>query len=139
MSYAGLGDDAEAVKAYQTAIEWQSSSSNKDVEAHLALGTLLLDENRPEDAIPILIQATQIAPSVYQGHELLGKAYLQVRNLPKAQTELEEAVKLSPNTGRLHCILGQTYRKEGLTSKAKSEFDSCAAMQREAQPDHSTM
>jgi tetratricopeptide (TPR) repeat protein len=139
LSYAGLGDDAEAVKAYQTAIDWQSSSSSKDVEAYLALGTLLLDENRPEDAIPVLIQATQIAPSVSQGHELLGKAYLHTQNLPKAQTELEEAVNLSPDTGRLHCILGQVYRKEGFASKAKAEFDGCAAMQRAPQTDHSTM
>jgi tetratricopeptide (TPR) repeat protein len=129
LSYAGLGDDPAAIKAYQTAIEWQAGSVAKDVQAYFALGTLLLDENRPEDAIPVLIQATQIAPSVYQGHELLGKAYLQVQDLPKAQTELEEAVKLSPDNRRLHCILGQMYRKGGLTSKAKSEFDRCVALQ----------
>ena len=139
LSYAGLGDDPAAIKAYQTAIDWQANSVVKDVEAYFALGTLLLNENRPEDAIPVLIQATQIAPSVSQGHELLGKAYLQTQNLPKAQTELEGAVNLSPDTARLHCILGQVYRKEGLTAKAKAEFDGCAALQRERPSDHSTM
>ena len=130
LSYAGLGDDLDAAKAYQTAIDWQTTSVTKDVETYLAFGTLLLDENRAKDAIPLLIQATEIAPSVFQGHELLGKAYLQTQELLKAQTELEEAVKLSPDTARLHYILGQVYRKEGLMAKAKAEFDRCAALQR---------
>jgi len=129
LSYAGLGDDPDAIKAYQTPIHWQASSVPKDVEAHLALGPLLLDQTRPKDAIPVLMRATQIAPSVSQGHELLGKAYLQIQEILKAQTELEEAVNLSPDTARLHYILGQVYRKEGLTTKAKSEFDRCAALQ----------
>ncbi|HET9304784.1 MAG TPA: tetratricopeptide repeat protein [Candidatus Sulfotelmatobacter sp.] len=129
LSYAGLGDDLHAAKAYQTAIDWQTTSVTKDVETYLAFGTLLLDENRPKDAIPLLIQATEIAPSVFQGHELLGKAYLQTQELLKAQTELEEAVNLSPDTARLHYILGQVYRKEGLMAKAKAEFDRCAALQ----------
>ena len=129
LAYAGLGDDSNAMKAYQTAIDWQANSVTKDVEPHLALGTLLLDQNRPKDAISALMQATQIAPSVSQGHELLGKAYLQIQELLKAQTELQEAVNLSPDTARLHYILGQIYRKEGLTAKAKSEFDRCAALQ----------
>ncbi len=129
LSYAGLGDDLNAVKAYQTAIEWQTTSATKDPETYLAFGNLLLDQNRPKDAIPVLIQATEIAPSVSQGHELLGKAYLQIQEIPKAQTELEQAVNLSPDTARLHYILGQVYRKEGLTAKAKAEFDRCAALE----------
>ena len=39
LSYAGLGDDLDATKAYQTAIDWQTTSVTKDVEAYLALGT----------------------------------------------------------------------------------------------------
>jgi Flp pilus assembly protein TadD len=129
LSYAGLGDDLDAAKAYQTAIDWQTTSVAKDAETYLAFGTLKLDQNRPKDAIPLLIQATEIAPSVFQGHELLGKAYLQTQELLKAQTELEEAVNLSPDTARLHYILGQVYRKEGFMAKAKTEFDRCEALQ----------
>jgi len=130
LSYAGLGDDVDAARAYRTAIDWQATSATRDAETYLAFGTLLLDENHPKDAIPLLIQATEIAPSAFQGHELLGKAYLQTQELLKAQTELEEAVSLSPDTARLHYILGQLYRKEGLTAKAKAEFDRCGALQK---------
>jgi tetratricopeptide (TPR) repeat protein len=139
LSYAGMGHVPEAIKAYQTAIEWQTSSAAKDMEAYFALASLLLDQNRPADAIPVLIQATQFAPTVSQGHELLGKAYLRTQELPKAQAQLEEAVKLSPDVVRLHYILGQVYEKEGFTEKAKAEFDRCAALQRTSTSDPSTM
>lgn len=139
LSYAGQGDVSAAIKAYQTAIDWQASSGPKDVQAYLVLGTLLMDQNRPEDAIPVLTQATQIAPSVSQAHELLGKAYLHTQDLLRAQTELEEAVKLSPDTARLHYILGQLYQKEGKTAKAKAEFDRCTALQGTGGSDPSTM
>ncbi|HLV94539.1 MAG TPA: tetratricopeptide repeat protein [Candidatus Acidoferrales bacterium] len=139
LSYAGLGDDPKAISAYQTAIAWQAGSVRKDPEAYLGLGTLLLSQNHPKEAIPALIQATQIAPSVSQGHELLGKAYIQANDLSKAQSELEEAVKLSPEIARLHYVLGQVYRKEGLTAKAKAEFDRCAALQGTRSSDSSTM
>lgn len=139
LAYEGIGEVPEAIKAYQTAIDWQTGSAAKEVEPYLALGSVLLDQNRPADAIPVLMQATQIAPSVSQGHELLGKSYLHTQDLSKAQTELEQAVNLSPDTPRLHYILGQVYRKEGLTSKAKAEFDRCQALQGSHSSDPSTM
>jgi len=139
LSYAGLGDDPQAISAYQTAIAWQADFPRKDPEAYLSLGTLLLDQNRPKDAVPVLVQAAQIAPSISQAHELLGKAYVQINDLPKAQAQLEQAVKLSPDTPRLHYILGQVYRKEGLTAKAKAEFDRCAVLQGTRSSDPSTM
>jgi tetratricopeptide (TPR) repeat protein len=139
LSFAGLGNVPEALKDYQTAIDWQNSSLAKDAEAYFGLGSLLLDQNRASEAIPVLLQATQIAPSVSQGYELLGKAYLHTEDFSKAQTELEEAVKLSPDAARLHYILGQVYRKEGLTDKAKTEFDRYVALQGTRGSDPSTM
>lgn len=131
LSYAGLGNNSEAIKAYEAAIEWQANSVSKDPAAYFALGRLLLDQNRSEDAIPVLTQATQVAPAVSQGHELLGKAYLQTQDIAKAQAEVEEAVKLSPETARLHYILGQIYRKRGFAEKAKAEFDRYASLQKD--------
>jgi tetratricopeptide (TPR) repeat protein len=139
LSYAGLGDDGKAIRAYQSAIAWQAGSARKDPEAYLGLGTVFLNQNRSREAIAVLLQATQIAPSVSQGHELLGKAYIQANDLSKAQPELEEAVKLSPQIARLHYVLGQVYRKEGFTAKAKAEFDRCAALQGTRSSDSTTM
>lgn len=134
LSYEGLGDGPQAIQAYQTAIHWQAGSAAKDAEAYFALASLLLNQQRSQDAIPVLRQAVEIAPSAPQGHELLGRAYLQTQDLVQAQAELEEAVKLSPDTARLHYLLGQAYRKQGLTAKAEAEFDRCAALERTRPP-----
>lgn len=139
LSYAGLGNDTQAISAYQSAIAWQVDAERKDPEAYMSLGRLFLEQNRPKDAIPDLVEAAQIAPDVSQVHELLGRAYVDTNDLPNAQAELEQAVKLSPDTARLHYILGQVYRKEGLTAKAKAEFDRTAVLQGTRGSDPTTM
>jgi len=128
LSYAGLGQNEEAATAYQTAIAWQSQLPVKNPGPHIDLGSLLLDENKTNEAIANLLQAVEISPRDSRAHELLGKAYARLDQLPKAQTELEKALDLSPQSTNLHCMLAPVYRKQGLAEKAKLEFDRCATM-----------
>lgn len=125
LSYEGLGKIDEAIAAYQTAISWQESKGVADASAgpYLDLGSLLLDQNRPQDALPHLQRAAEIAPRESRVHEKLGKAYAETSRLPEARKELEEAVKLAPRNGRLHFMLGQVYRRLGLLEKAKAEME----------------
>jgi tetratricopeptide (TPR) repeat protein len=128
LSFAGLGRKDEAAAAYQQAIAWQAQSILKNPGPYIDMGSLLIDGNRPQDARAFLLQATEIAPRDSRAHELLGKAYARLEELPKAQAELEKAIELSPQTPNLHCMLAPLYRKQGLDEKAKIEFDRCAAM-----------
>jgi len=122
LSYYGLGRTDDALAAYKTAIEWESQAAQKDPEPFIDLGTLYLEQNRPKDALPYLLEATRLAPEDEKGHEKLGKTFSQLDELPKAQSELEKAVALAPKVASLHYMLGQVYRREGLTEKAKAEF-----------------
>jgi tetratricopeptide (TPR) repeat protein len=128
LSYAGLDRNEEALAAYKTAILWQTRVTQKNPGPYIDLGSLLLDQGRPQEATPYLLQAIEIAPLESKAHELLGKAYARLEELPKAQTELEKAVELSPQSSNLHCMLAPVYRKQGLTEKAQFEFDRCAAL-----------
>jgi len=128
LSLAGLGRNEEAAAAYQQAIAWQAQSTIKNPGPYIDIGSLLIDENRPQDALAFLLQVREIAPRDSRAHELLGKAYARLEELPKAQAELEKAIELSPQTPNLHCMLAPVYRKQGLAEKAKIEFDRCAAM-----------
>ena len=128
LSYAGLGQNEEAARAYQTAIAWQSQLPVKNPGPYIDLGSLLLDNNKPDEAIANLLQAVEISPRDSKSHELLGKAYARLDQLPKAQTELEKALELSPQSTNLHCMLAPVYRKQGLAEKAKLEVDRCATM-----------
>jgi len=128
LSYAGLGRKEAAAAAYQQAIDWQSGAALKNPGPYIDFGDLLLDENRNEEAVSYLLQAIGVAPRESRAHELLGKAYSRLEQLPKAQSELEEAIGLSPPNASLHCMLAPVYRKQGLADKAKIEFDRCAAL-----------
>ena len=128
LAYAGLGRNEEATAAYQQAMAWQSQAALKNAGPYINLGSLLLDENRPEEAVPYLLHAVEIAPRESRAHELLGKAYTRLEKLPEAQSELEKAVELSPQSANLHCMLAPVYRKQGMADKAKLEFDRCAAL-----------
>jgi Flp pilus assembly protein TadD len=128
LALAGLGSNEEATAAYKQAMDWQSQSSFKNPGPYIDLGSLLLDESRPEEAVPYLVQAIEISPRESRAHELLGKAYTRMEQLPKAQTELEKATELAPKNANLHCMLAPVYRKQGIADKAKAEFDRCAAL-----------
>jgi Flp pilus assembly protein TadD len=128
LSFAGLGRNKEAAAAYQQAIAWQAQFIAKNPGPYIDMGSLLIEENRSQDALMFLLQATEIARGDSRAHELLGKAYTRLEELPKAQAELERAIELSPQTPNLHCMLAPVYRKQGLAEKAKIEFDRCAAM-----------
>lgn len=123
LSYDGLGRKQEAEQAYRNAIRWQSQLLQEDPGPYLDLGILLIEQNRPQDAIPYLRQASQISPHDPKAHEQLGKAYAGMGHLPEAQVELERAVEASPNDGALHYVLGQIYRRQGMKDKAQAEFE----------------
>ena len=128
LSFAGLGRNEEATAAYRQAIAWQEESLSKNPRAYIDFGSLLIDENRPKDAVTLLLQAIEIDPRDSKTHELLGKAYTRLEDFPKAQVELEKAVELSPQTPNLHCMLAPLYHKQGLAEKAKAEYERCATL-----------
>lgn len=128
LSFAGMGRNEEAAAAYQRAIAWQEQSLAKSPRPYIDFGSLLIDENRPKEAVTLLLQAIEIDPRDSKSHELLGKAYTRLEEFPKAQAELEKAVELSPQTPNLHCMLAPIYRKQGLADKAKAEYERCAAL-----------
>jgi len=128
LSYAGLGRNEEAAAAYQNAIAWQSHLLVKNSGPYINLGSLLLDANRPAEAISNLLQAAEISSRDSKAHELLARAYSHSDQLQNAQNEMEKAVELSPKSGPLHCMLAQIYKKEGMSAKAKPEFERCASL-----------
>lgn len=128
LSYTGLNRREEALASYKTAISWQAEIALKDPGPYINLGSLLLDQGRPQEAVPYLLQAIEVAPHESKAHELLGQAYTRLGDLRKAQIELETAIELSPQSGSLHCMLAPVYHKQGQADKAKIESESCATL-----------
>lgn len=128
LAFAGLGRVDDAAGAYENAIAWQKNAATKNPGPYIDMGSLLLDQNRSTEAITYLKQAIEISPPDFKPHELLGKAYSRLDQLPQAQNELEQAIALAPQNANLPCMLGPLYHKQGLNDKAKVQLDRCAAM-----------
>jgi tetratricopeptide (TPR) repeat protein len=61
------------------------------------LGVLLLDLNRPDEAIPLLQNATRLDPQSEDAHFNLGKALAAVGRGKEADVAFEQSFQLSPN------------------------------------------
>jgi Flp pilus assembly protein TadD len=121
LSYEGLNQIEEALAAYRSAISWQLDAPVKDAGPYLDLGSLLVDNGRPSEALENLRQAATIAPGDFRMHRALGKAYVHLNETAKARAELEQAVKLAPEDAPVHFMLAQVYRKLGMMANAKVE------------------
>jgi tetratricopeptide (TPR) repeat protein len=128
LSFEGLNQTDKAVAAYQTAIDWQKDAADKIPGPSLDLGSLLVDDNRANEALPYLLDAARISPDDFRVHRQLGKAYTHLDQLDKARSELERAVELAPENAAVHFMLAQVYRKQGLMDKARIESERYAAL-----------
>ncbi len=122
LTLQALGRMDEAQQAFENAIAWQADAPKKDPWPYIDFGNFFLENNQPEKAASYLQQALAIVPHSAKAHQLLGKAYIALKELPKAQTELERSVTLEPDDPRAHYVLGQLYQKQGESEKAKQEF-----------------
>ncbi len=128
LSFEGLNQIEKAIAAYRTAIDWQKDTTDKNGGPLIDLGSLLVDDNRPDEALPYLVDAARISPEDYRVHRQLGKAYIHLNRLDEAGIELEKAVRLAPQNAPVHFMLSQVYRRQGLMEKARIESERYSAL-----------
>lgn len=128
LAYAGAGQVDKATIAYQTAIAWQQSSGVLDPQPYLDFGMMLLQQEKPAQALPMLQKAVALGPQNPRAHEQLGKTWQLLHNLPNADSEMQAAIRLAPDISALHFEMGRIFQMEGQKAKAKEEFDRCAAL-----------
>lgn len=128
LSYAGMNRNEEAEAAYKTAIAWDKKAAVHDSGPYIDFGTLLVDTDRAGEAVPYLVEGLVISPNEVRAHRELGKAYLHLNQLEKAQQELEKSVELAPQHAPTHFVLAQVYRRRGLLDKARAETERYAAL-----------
>ena len=112
-----------AEKALRTAAGWADQRHLKDEWPYIDLGSLLLDQKRTAEALPLFQKAIAINSASAIAHEKLGRALLGAGKATDAVGELEKAVELDPQNARVHFELGRAYRDAGLPDKARAEFD----------------
>jgi tetratricopeptide (TPR) repeat protein len=128
LAYEGLGKIEDALAAYRKAIAMDAGASAHELGPYLNLGTLLVENYQPSDALPYLERAAQMAPRDARVDRELGKAYLLLNRLEQAQPQLEKAVELQPENAAGHFLLAQVYRKRGMEERARAETDRFTAL-----------
>lgn len=124
LAWQGLSQTDRAIGAFQEAIAWQGAQPT-DPQPYLNLGSLLANQNQPEKAIPLLKQASNLAPKNPKILEELAVALEAGGHLSDAQRQLEEAVSLAPQASGPHFKLGRLYQREGLRELARQQFAIC--------------
>ena len=119
----GEDDPERAAALYRQAIALGARELNPSEQPYLNLGSLLLQQGKPAQALPLLMKAVHQAPHDAKCHEMLARAEEQQDQRPAAIEQLELAVALEPGSAALHYQLGQLYRRAGFPDKAKVQLE----------------
>jgi Flp pilus assembly protein TadD len=92
----------------------------------------LIQENKPEEALPLLKQVVREKPDYAEAHYSLGKLLLERGEVSTAIIELEAAAKYGPSKTYSHYQLGRAYAKAGRQDEARREFQTVKEL--EARP-----
>ncbi|MCB1049449.1 MAG: sulfatase-like hydrolase/transferase [Acidobacteria bacterium] len=84
----------------------------------MALGSLALNLNKPEQAIPFIAEAVRLNPEHWLSWYLLGLAQRQIGQNQEALESLLRANQLQPDYGPLMQVIAKTYQDLGLPEMA---------------------
>ncbi len=112
----------EALEAYAGAVRAAEASGHPGEQPFTDFGALLNTRNGFQQAVPLLVRATAIAPTASKGFEELARAYTGLGQLAPARAAMERAVALNPRNSRLHYQLGRLYKSAKMPEQAQQEF-----------------
>lgn len=122
LAYERLSRPDDALAAYRTAISWQAGQPQQDPQPFLDLGSLLMHQGRPAEALPALTEATRFGPGNPMAFQQQGLAFEALGRLDEAVAALRRASTLAPASEQPHFFLGRVLRRLGRTEEANAEY-----------------
>ena len=94
-----------------------------EIEARRILAFVLLDTNRPKDAVAEAQALARIAPESHVVWSILGTAHLAMKDFNQAVLDFRRYVQLEPGSANGHHLLGDAYRSQGEFDLAAQEYE----------------
>jgi tetratricopeptide (TPR) repeat protein len=94
-----------------------------EVRADFERALSLLEQERYEQGITLLVGVTERAPAATAAHIDLGIAYRKAGELEEAETSIKRALQLNPRHPVAHNELGMLYRRTGRFGEARMHYE----------------
>jgi tetratricopeptide (TPR) repeat protein len=117
--YRIKGEAAKAADFFSRALELQPA----DTPTLIWLGEMYLDQDRPDQAEPLFLQALSRDASSAAALSGAGRAALAKHDLPRAIDYLERALAVEPRALGLHYSLAAAYRGLGQLDQARTHLE----------------
>jgi tetratricopeptide (TPR) repeat protein len=118
-------DLASAEAHYRKAIELAPTYA----DAYVNLGSVLLSQRRPADALPYLQKAVGLKPDLVGAHRNLGLALLRLNRLDDAEKQCRQELQLKPqDSDQLWELLGTIELQAGRHNDAFDSFAQAARL-----------
>jgi tetratricopeptide (TPR) repeat protein len=128
---------ALAARAYALQADWASAeryaqmSQSADPlaqEGDLAMGYVLLSENRPQDALKAFLQAQRVSAQPAEAITGQGRCYSALGDRSKALTTFKTALENDPRFAPAHLYAGNALTEMGRWDEALSEYSQAVAL-----------
>jgi Flp pilus assembly protein TadD len=124
LAYGALRRDAEAAAEYRKTLDLKPGL----YEAELNLGMLLMRDQEPADALPLLEAAAMRKPAEFQPRFFLAEAQLEAGETEKAEENFRLAVTANPKTAEAHLGLAQALAHQDKLAEAAPYFRRAAEL-----------
>ncbi|NIN01053.1 MAG: tetratricopeptide repeat protein [candidate division Zixibacteria bacterium] len=118
-TYERLGKLREAVREYQTALEFNPEFAS----AYNNLGIIYGKTGMPQLAVEHFRRAIRFDPNYAKAYFNLGVIYQQTDSLDQAEEAYLKALQISPEYEAARLSLGKVYFRKGMKDKAREEWE----------------
>ncbi len=122
LTYERLHQPDEALAAYHQAIALGAPLSHRDSQPYLDLGMLLLQQEKPNEALAPLKTAVGIAGGNPLAHQQLALCLEKLGLYQQAADEMALCAQLAPDSQAPPFFLGRIYHRLGRDADAKKQF-----------------